>query len=408
MQAARHQTGSIPLQTKSNTQRIPTVSKGTDYPARQGQIRRRKLPLHIVVLRWIYKNRQAAAVALAALLFISVSVPLVVFAASSPDSNPSVDFEIVDKERSDKNVIIAEHAGSAFGNASTLDTSDEKDTVASDSEEGTDASSGNDSTEDQGEGNTSESVTDPELPSQFPVTIGFYDREAITCLTGPATLREILANAGYTLRDSDRPSVSLDDVIEYESWIMIDSVTYKTVTESEAIPFDVETYNVQTVPRGTTRTISAGVAGSMDRVYTVEYLNGVEVSRTFEYEYVASYPTNQIEYYGTGGTFYALDGTAYSYSYYVNVRATYYNVYGNTYTGMPVGHNVIAVDPTVFPLGTNMYVISDKYDMGVRVAADIGGGVKGNLIDIWMDETNPQYYQFAHEGIVNMVAYILD
>jgi 3D (Asp-Asp-Asp) domain-containing protein len=122
---------------------------------------------------------------------------------------------------------------------------------------------------------------------------------------------------------------------------------------------------------------------------------------------VASYPTNQIDYYGVGGTFTASDGTVYSYSYRVEVRATYYNIHGNTYTGMPTGHNIVAVDPNVFPLGTEMYVLSDEFDMGYRIAADIGGAVKGNLIDLWMDETNPDYIRFAHQGVVNMTAYVL-
>jgi 3D (Asp-Asp-Asp) domain-containing protein len=62
------------------------------------------------------------------------------------------------------------------------------------------------------------------------------------------------------------------------------------------------------------------------------------------------------------------------------VSATCYDLSGRTATGMPVGHGVVAVDPSVIPLGTRMYVPG----YGNGVAADVGGGVRGRVIDLWM------------------------
>lgn len=62
------------------------------------------------------------------------------------------------------------------------------------------------------------------------------------------------------------------------------------------------------------------------------------------------------------------------------VSATCYDLPGRTATGMPVGEGVVAVDPSVIPLGTRMYVPG----YGNGVAADIGGGIKGATIDLWM------------------------
>jgi 3D (Asp-Asp-Asp) domain-containing protein len=64
----------------------------------------------------------------------------------------------------------------------------------------------------------------------------------------------------------------------------------------------------------------------------------------------------------------------------LTVSATCYELSGRTATGMPVGHGVIAVDPSVIPLGTRMYVPG----YGSGVAADVGGGIKGDSIDLWM------------------------
>ena len=371
------------------------------------------------------------------MLFLCITIPLAVYAASG-DGGSKADFEINSTIPKGDDIISADLSGGAF-DADLPDISDSRDvtdegdtdpeaedTAQKDtaSEDITSDDSLSDTAEDEAASDTAEDTApsdtaaesedepvqiDPEeTVPQFYVTIGFYDREPITCLTGPATLGEILYNADYTLRETDRPSVSLDEMIEGESWIMIDTVTYETVTVSEAIPFEVDTVEVQTVPRGTTRTVTPGVYGSREKVYTVQYVNGGEVERNFEYEYVSAYPQNQVDYYGVGGTVYASDGSSYSYSYYIDVRATYYNIHGNTASGIPTGNSVMAVDPSVIPLGSYVYVKNDYYDMGVKVAADTGGAVKGNIIDIWMDENHPYYIEFAHQGVCNMVAYILD
>jgi 3D (Asp-Asp-Asp) domain-containing protein len=62
------------------------------------------------------------------------------------------------------------------------------------------------------------------------------------------------------------------------------------------------------------------------------------------------------------------------------VSATCYDLSGRTATGMPVGQGVVAVDPSVIPLGTKLFVPG----YGNGVAADVGGGIKGDTIDLWM------------------------
>lgn len=63
----------------------------------------------------------------------------------------------------------------------------------------------------------------------------------------------------------------------------------------------------------------------------------------------------------------------------VTVSATGYALSGNTATGLPVGWGIVAVDPSVIPLGTHMTVPG----YGEAVAADTGGAIVGNTIDLW-------------------------
>lgn len=52
-----------------------------------------------------------------------------------------------------------------------------------------------------------------------------------------------------------------------------------------------------------------------------------------------------------------------------------------TYTGLPAGHGVVAVDPDFIPLGTKLWIPG----YGTAIAADIGTAVVGNIVDLCMD-----------------------
>lgn len=63
----------------------------------------------------------------------------------------------------------------------------------------------------------------------------------------------------------------------------------------------------------------------------------------------------------------------------LTVSATGYALPGTTATGLPVGWGIVAVDPSVIPLGTKMTIPG----YGEAVAADTGGAIIGSTIDLW-------------------------
>ena len=63
----------------------------------------------------------------------------------------------------------------------------------------------------------------------------------------------------------------------------------------------------------------------------------------------------------------------------LTVSATGYALQGSTASGLPVGWGVVAVDPSVIPLGTHMTIPG----YGEAVAADRGGSIVGASIDLW-------------------------
>jgi 3D (Asp-Asp-Asp) domain-containing protein len=63
----------------------------------------------------------------------------------------------------------------------------------------------------------------------------------------------------------------------------------------------------------------------------------------------------------------------------LTVTATGYSMHGSTATGAPTGWGVVAVDPSVIPLGTRLSIPG----YGSGVAADTGGAIQGATIDLW-------------------------
>lgn len=63
----------------------------------------------------------------------------------------------------------------------------------------------------------------------------------------------------------------------------------------------------------------------------------------------------------------------------LTVSATGYALRGRTASGLPTGWGIVAVDPSVIPLGTRMTIPG----YGEGVAADTGGAVRGATIDLW-------------------------
>lgn len=76
---------------------------------------------------------------------------------------------------------------------------------------------------------------------------------------------------------------------------------------------------------------------------------------------------------------------------------TCYDLYGTTASGAQAGPESVAVDPSVIPLGTHIYVPG----IGERTADDTGGLIIGDHIDIW----EPTYAQCADWGVRELPIY---
>lgn len=109
-----------------------------------------------------------------------------------------------------------------------------------------------------------------------------------------------------------------------------------------------------------------------------QQLNQAEISKLTAQAAAASNQSNTLSD-NTGGT--AVPPAPPAHGTKMTVSSTGYCLKGSTATGVPTSPGVVAVDPTVIPLGTRMYVPG----YGEGVAADTGSAVKGRTIDVWFE-----------------------
>lgn len=160
-----------------------------------------------------------------------------------------------------------------------------------------------------------------------------------------------------------------------------------TITITKPIPFETEIVEDPELEKGIEEIVQEGVQGSSYQTYLITTYEGVETDNTLISEEITE-PTPEVIKKGTKIVIREMD-TPYgrlSYSQTLHVYAMPYTLesaggYGYTASGTVPHYGTIAVDPTVIPLGTKMYIPG----YGIGTAEDTGGAIQGNIIDLFYE-----------------------
>ena len=201
----------------------------------------------------------------------------------------------------------------------------------------------------------------------------------------------------------------------------------------EEVTFDTVRIANPEMKKGTEKVVQEGADGVRTSIYEVVFSNGRELSRQFVEE-LDSTAVDQIVEYGTAeeqtvssvmsnnksaifnvskngdgsGTLTLADGTTLNFSAAKSMTATAYTAgHGGvdycTATGTTVRVGTVAVDKSVIPLGTKLFIVTtDGLVYGTAVAEDTG--VRGNKVDLYFDT----YQQCISFGRRSCTVYILE
>lgn len=219
--------------------------------------------------------------------------------------------------------------------------------------------------------------------------------------------KEELKNQGIEFNeDLDEISPSLDTKITSDLKINLVKVEVKKELAKEAIGFDVVVESDSNLDSGLEEVKQDGASGEKEVTYEIVYKNGEEFSRAVKSSKVLAEPVNKIVVQGTRKAFASRDGQLLNYKSVIYCESTAYSGGGVTATGTvpvrdPNGISTIAVDPRVIPLGSLVYV--EGY--GKAVAADTGGAIQGNIVDVYVNSEAEAYNNWGRK--YNVPVYIL-
>ncbi|WP_404406616.1 ubiquitin-like domain-containing protein [Jeotgalibacillus malaysiensis] len=231
------------------------------------------------------------------------------------------------------------------------------------------------------------------------------------------TVADFLKQHEIKLDQDDRVEPSEDTMLTEGATVKIVHVDKVTDVVEETKDFSVEQKDDNTLAEGSEKVVQEGEEGLIEKTYEVVKENGKEVSRDLKEEKTVKESKNKVVAIGTkkpvvasvprettkkaaavtpaassaeassqpaqtasssepSGREMTMSSTAYT--------ASCAGCSGITATGINLkanpGMKVIAVDPSVIPLGSRVYV--EGY--GYAIAGDTGGAIKGNKIDIFI------------------------
>lgn len=238
-------------------------------------------------------------------------------------------------------------------------------------------------------------------------------KEGKDVFTVQDNVKDLISSLNIKLKEEDKIEPKLEDHIGEGQVVKIIRVTRELAVETQEVPFQTVFKNNNSMEKGKTNKTQEGKKGLKEIKFEILLENGVEVDREVIEETVIKSAVNEVIEKGTLVLVAASRGDIARYSKVLAMTATAYDLsfqstgrrpgdkyYGITASGTKIRPGVVAVDPSVIPLGTKLYVESTDGtpDYGYASAEDKGSAIKGNKIDLYL-ETAQEVRKFGRRTV---------
>jgi len=221
------------------------------------------------------------------------------------------------------------------------------------------------------------------------------DGRRITWPTRSRTVGDLIQEARIVLAPLDRVSPAFGAAVTRGLVVRVTRVNEQIIVETEPVPFATEVRADPDLEIDQSRLAHPGRAGVLEREVRLRYENGQLSTRQVLRQEQARPPEPRVWTYGTKIVVRQLETPQGPVGYWRQLRvwATSYTPadgawpaghpsYGRTRIGLQAGRGVVAVDPSLIPFYTRLYVPG----YGEGLAGDTGGGVIGSHIDLGFND----------------------
>ncbi len=221
-----------------------------------------------------------------------------------------------------------------------------------------------------------------------PLTVT-VDGKTLKVTSARPTVKTMLEQQKISVGPLDKVVPADDGPLKKDMAVKVLRVTEKMVTETWAIPYERVEREDSGLAMGLSQVVRSGKSGSQDVTIKYTYEDGVQTGSKILDQKVTAEPVAELVAVGTSGIL-NRGGTQIRFLKAMNMTATAYypgpistGPYSDGYTaiGLKATYGVVAVDPTVIPLRSRLYI--DGY--GYAIAGDTGSAIKGYKIDLCYD-----------------------
>ncbi len=246
------------------------------------------------------------------------------------------------------------------------------------------------------------------------------DGQSETHLTTAKTVQDALSTLGYSYEGEDFANPEFEAAIDANTQdISLHRVDYETYEVNEILPFETQMQYTSLFYQTQDRVleIQTGQDGYIDATYKDKLIDGevveTEIVSTNEHiepvteilkVYKEQEPISQVPA-PEGITVENFVPSSYSTVY--QMKATgYYSATGKGSSGLGLYYGTFAVDPTVIPYGTKVYIvgINNRFVYGWAIATDTGMFIHDNQMQV--DLFYETYTESAANGVQQVYVYV--
>jgi uncharacterized protein YabE (DUF348 family) len=252
-----------------------------------------------------------------------------------------------------------------------------------------------------------------------PISIVADGREQ-TLYTSKNTVFDALKNSHLDFGLYDKVlGAGLPDSIHKDMKLSLVRVENSVIKEKQTIPYTTIKRESKELAAGEEKVVKNGSEGVKESTFQILLENGKVFARQLVTECMISPPVDRIVEYGSNKSHRTSRGGVIRYQNVLKMKATSYTnsfedcgkkpghpQFGLTFTGVKAARGIVAVDPRVIPLGSRLYIelAGNTPDYGMALAADTGSAIKGNIIDLFLEDRK----QVANFGVQVAKVYVLD